>query len=124
MTPGEYDMTIFRGKTWSRTFTATVGGSAVDFETDYDGARMQVRPAILNEPEDTVEDPLIEFTTEDGQIVLDGTSLILTIPAAVSAAMDFRTGVYDLELYSGTDDAEVVDGLLYGKFEVKGEATV
>ncbi len=46
------------------------------------------------------------------------------LTAAETAVIPTKSGVYDLELYSGSGPAEIVDKFLYGKFTFDGEVTV
>lgn len=79
-------------------------------------ARMQVR-AKQDAP-----DVLVELTTENGGIVLGGAAgtIALRIEAAATAAYEWRSGVYDLEIIfaDGT-----VRRLMYGSVSVSLEVT-
>jgi len=124
MEPGEYDITIHRGKTFSLELAYSDDTGVVDLGKTYDTARMQIRPAVFSLPPDSpVPGPLLELTTGNGRLVL-GANLTITISAADTAALPWTTGRYDLELVSGVSPNEVVDALLFGKVTVKGEVTV
>lgn len=115
MTPGKYNIVIWRGGTWSIGITS----EDIDF-TDYTSFRMQIRPPwVKSSP---TQSALLELTSANGRIVLeDGNSILrLTIPAVNTAALTFDEGAYELELVNG----DVVDKLLYGAVTVKGELTV
>ncbi len=79
-------------------------------------ARMQIRESL--ESTTTLE----ELTTENGGITLGGTAgtVALLISATDTAALDFSTAVYDLELISG---AGIVTRLLYGDITLAEEVT-
>jgi hypothetical protein len=65
--------------------------------TIYTGARMQVKDKVGG-------DELALFTTDDDTLELDNTNKILWInmTAADSAALDFKTAVFDIELVAGS----------------------
>jgi hypothetical protein len=131
MVPGKYDMTIYRGSTFSLSFTAADANDVpVDFDADYidkPGAdlgdiRMYIRPAWAIRPETTKQDALLELTIANGRITTAGTTLTITLTAAETAAITFNEGKYDIELVTGAA-IPVVDKLLYGKVTVKDEQT-
>ena len=63
MTPGKYDIIIFRGSTWSVSLEA----EAIDF-SDYDEVRMQIRPPwIKGLP---IKPPLLLLDQDNGRITL------------------------------------------------------
>lgn len=119
MTPGKYDITIFRGSTWFVSLEA----EAIDF-SDYDEIRMQIRPPwIKGLP---IKPPLLLLDQDNGRITLSEDKINLTISAADTAGLYFDEGIYDLELvkHETADAVEVVDKLIYGSVQVKGEVTV
>jgi hypothetical protein len=79
-------------------------------------ARMHIRGAIDD------ADPIIILTTENGRIALGGVAgtITLTISATDTAAITDESGVYDLELVSGSG---VVKRLLQGNIVVTKEVT-
>lgn len=79
-------------------------------------ARMQVRPEIESS---TV---LVELTTENGRILLGGVdgTLILELDPATTAAFDWDSGVYDLEIQHANGD---VTALVFGAVSVRKEVT-
>ena len=80
-------------------------------------ARMKIRATV-----ESVD--VLESLTSGAEIILDNTNhtITITIPAADTAAYDFTTGVYDLELASG-DATPVVTRLLEGNVTVTEEVT-
>lgn len=133
MVPGKYDITIYRGSTWTITINAeNAQGIDIDFATSYvdnPGAglgdiRMQIRPIWETGPIPE-GDALLELTIANARIVLEGANLnlVLTLNAADTAALTFNTGKYELELVTG-DTVPVVDKLLYGDVTVTGEITI
>lgn len=116
MPAGTYDkFTIEQGATFSHTLTwKDSSGDAIDL-TGYT-ARMKVRGDTDTGTE------IIEMTTENGGITLGGVAgtVALLMTAVETAAMDFTTGVYDLELVSGV----LVTRLLQGKIKFDANVTV
>lgn len=103
MIPGKYDMTIYKGGTFSTSFTSENNlGVPMNF-SDYNEIRMQIRPIWAKMP--YTEDPLMDFTEANGRIVrpVDGLSLILNIAAADTEIIDFESGKYGLELIKYVD---------------------
>ena len=111
--PGTYDIVCPQGATFDRTFTYTVGGTAVDL-TGYT-AGLQVRAGA------DAGTALITLSTGGSGLVLGGTAgtITATISAAVTGAVDAGSYAYDLELYQGS----TVTRLLQGAFTVTGGVT-
>jgi len=90
--------------------TYTSGGVIRYFEpVDLDGytARMHIRQSL------TATTTLLELTTENARIALDNVAktITLTISATDTAALSFTSGVYSLELVSGSGEvAEILTG--------------
>ncbi len=105
----------------SLDFTAYTSGGALVYYTPVDlagfTARMQIR-ATAN----ATGDPLVSLTTENGGITIDNTAktIDLLIAATATAALDFVSGVYDLEMISA---GGVVTQLVAGKVLVQEEVT-
>lgn len=120
MPAGKYSFTVEQGTT--HTFTVVKkdsNGDAIDL-TGYSG-RMQIRP-------DFADNSSTVYTTVSSSIAGDGTGLYLTpisgsirveISAGVTEDFNFDSGVYDLELYSGS----YVERLLEGKVKISREVT-
>jgi hypothetical protein len=110
--PGTYNINCPQGATWDRTFTVTVGGTALDL-TGYTAA-MQVRESA------GAATALISLTNGSG-ITLGGTagSISLVIASTASASVAAGSYSYDLELNSGS----TVTRLLEGAFNVTGNVT-
>lgn len=110
--PGNYDIVCPQGVTFDRTFTYTLGGTAVNL-TGYTAA-LQVRAAY------DADTALISLTSGSG-ITLGGTAgtIAVTASATVTGAVDAGSYAWDLELYSGVE----VTRLLQGSFTVTGGVT-
>jgi hypothetical protein len=110
--PGTYNITCPQGATWDKTFTVSVGGTALNL-TGYTAA-MQVR-----ESADSTA-TLVSLTNGSG-ITLGGTAgtIGVTISSTASAAVDAGSYSYDLELNSGS----TITRLLEGSFNVTGNVT-
>jgi len=115
MAAASYDILIEQGATFSRTFIWKDSEEVAVDLTDYT-ARMQIRRTKSNSTS------LAEATTENGYIELGGDegTVIVTIPASVTADFEFLRGVYDIELI---DSEGVVTRLVEGAVEVSREVT-
>jgi len=111
--PGTYNITVWQGADYDRTFTVTQGGTALNW-SGYT-ARMQVR----NSSDATAT--LLSLTNGSG-ITLGGTAgtVALAITAAQSTAIPAGSYAYDLELVSS---GLQVTRLLQGSFTVSGNVT-
>ena len=113
ITPGTYNITVWQGADYDKTFTVTQGGTALNF-TNY-SARMQVREAA----DSTAY--MLSLTNGSG-ITLGGTAgtIAVAITNAQSSAISAGSFAYDLELVAGTG---TVTRLLQGSFTVIGNVT-
>jgi hypothetical protein len=110
---GKYDIVIEQGATFSRVITwKDSSNNPVDL-TGY-AARLQIRPTIGS------GEPILTLT-DGGGIELGGLAgtIALTISATQTAALNFSTANYDLELVSG----ETVKRLLRGSATLDEEYT-
>ncbi len=133
MIPGEYDITIYRGSTWTINVSKKDSNDVyVDFETDYinqptpDAGKieMHIRPAWQGKPRTPkLDTPLLSLSIATGEITAATTVLTFTLAADVTKNLDFNTGSYDVELVTG-DATPVVDKLIFGLVTVKDEKTV
>jgi hypothetical protein len=110
--PGTYNITCPQGATWDRTFTVTVGGTALNL-TGYTAA-MQVRESA------GAATALVSLTNGSG-ITLGGTAgtIGVIVAATATAALSSGSYSYDIELNSGS----TVTRLLEGAFNVTGNVT-
>lgn len=110
--PGIYNITCPQGATWDKTFTVSIGGTALDL-TGYTAA-MQVREAA------SASTALVSLTNGSG-ITLGGTAgtIGVVISSTASAAIAAGSYSYDLELNSGS----TITRLLEGAFNVTGNVT-
>ena len=111
--PGTYNITCPQGATFDRTFTISVGGTAMNL-TGYTAA-MQVRETYDSST------PIFSLTNGSG-ITLGGTAgtIAVLISSTASAAVSDGFYSYDLEITSG---GGVKDRILQGKFVVTPEVT-
>jgi hypothetical protein len=91
-------------------YTTYTGGGVLEYNqpvnlTGYT-ARMQIRSKL----EDLTV--LTELTTENNRILIDNTlkTITLTIPANVTAALNFQSAVYSLELVNGSEVTPFIGG--------------
>lgn len=113
--PGSYSFTIYQGATFSRVLTWKDEAGTLINLTGFT-ARMHIRTS-----KDAAA-PFVTLTTENGGITLGGAlgTITLAIAAAATAILSEESGVYDLELVSGTG---VVTRLLEGAVTVSKEVT-
>lgn len=112
------NLTILKGSTFSRLVTWKTGSPALPVDLTGCKARMQVR-AEIDSP-----DVLAEFTTEDGGIILGntaGTIEYAILTATESAAIDWESGVYDLEIVFA--DTVTVQRKIKGSVSISQEVT-
>jgi hypothetical protein len=110
--PGLYDLVCPQGASFDKTFTYSIGGTAVNL-TGYTAA-MQVREYA------DASTTLVSLTNGSG-ITLGGTAgtIDVAISAAVTAGVAAGSYTYDLELYSGSTAIR----LLQGAFNVTAGVT-
>jgi len=114
--PAKHNITIYQGATLRDVTTWKSGDPAVPVDLTGCTARMQVRQKVES------TDVLLSLTTENGGIILGGTAGTVTIylSATATAALTWKSGVYDLEIEFGTGD---VRRLLAGAVVVSPEVT-
>lgn len=102
-------------------FKTYTSGGHVQYNTPVSLTGMTARMSIKDKIGGT---ELLSLTTEDGRIDIDPVSRVITlsISAADTAAIVWKTGVYDLEMVSA-DVVPVVTALLCGKVSVTREVT-
>ena len=113
ITPGTYNITVWQGADYDKTFTCTQNGTSLNW-TGYT-ARMQVREAA----DSTAY--LLNLTDTSG-ITFGGTAgtIAVVITATQSSAISAGSYAYDLELISS---GNIVTRLLQGSFTVSGNVT-
>jgi hypothetical protein len=97
MKPAALDITIYQGSTFSQPFQWKSGDPSAPVNLTGYKARMQIREKISSPTY------IINLTTENGGIVFrDAINGIFSIEMsdAVTAAMDFKHAVYDIEFVS------------------------
>lgn len=119
MNPGEYNITVRKGGTFSLSIGAEDDLGAINFTSTYNKAELKVWPAWMKE-KGISGSPLLEMTTENVQIVLGTDSVLLQMDKDTTGALDFVEGIYELKLSNDLTQPEIVDPLLEGKFFVKG----
>lgn len=101
-------------------FAAYVSGGELLYHPPVDLSGFTARMTIREEIDSVT--PIIAMTDGGGEIILGGANgtVELLLSATVTAAFDFETAVYDLELVSGTG---VVTRLLSGNIVLSKEVT-
>lgn len=105
----------------SAGFKAYTSGGYVMYRTPKDLTDYTARMSIKDEVGGT---ELLSLTTENGRITIDTltSTVTLLLDAADTAAIDWVSGIYDLELVS-PDATEVVKALMSGTVTVVEEVT-
>ena len=118
MIPGKFDLPCPRGGTLDIGITGKDElDRDINFETDYDSCRLEVRPTWDKLPGRQAPNPLLELTTSNGGLVASGLTLTITDTAAATLLYTFSNAEYELELIND-GPPEVVSKFLYGKFIV------
>jgi len=120
MPSARYNLVVEIGATFNPVFTwKDSNGAPIDL-SGYK-ARMQIR-ADINDVT-----PIADLSTEHSppEITLGGPAgtITLLLTAAVTEAITADSGVYDLEVYTGTAPTETVVRLLSGKATFSPEVT-
>ena len=115
ISPGNYDITIYQGTSYSQQFTWKDQSNALVNLTGY-SARMMARTSI------DAAAPFITLTTANSGIVLGGSAgtITLSMSDTQTSALASTSGVYDLELIDGSGK---VSRLLQGNLFVSAEVT-
>lgn len=95
MQPADLDLTIYKGSTYSKLFQWKTGSPETPVDLTGCTARMQIRKRV-NDTE-----TLDILTTENGKLTIYNAAegrFRIDISAAESAAYQFTSGVYDLEI--------------------------
>jgi len=117
MTPGNYNITIFRGGTFDIELTASDLNGSINFSETYTAAELNIYDAWWD-ADDNMPEPLFEMTTGNGMITILGLSIKLHVPAGFTQGMSFTSGVYQLKLITD-GPIPIVDYFLVGNVTVK-----
>ncbi len=116
ISPGQYDITIYQGATYSQQFTwKDQAGTPMNL-TGYI-ARMMARVSV------DAATPFINLTTENNGIELGGAAgtIHIMMSDVQTAALTPQHGIYDLELENSA--AKIVIRLLQGTLIISPEVT-
>ena len=115
-TPAKLKLKIIQGATFRKPLAWLAPDKTTPIDLTGCTARMQVRSEIES---DTV---LLELTTENGCIVIDGSAgkLTLHLSPSATAAIAWESGVWDLEVVHPSGD---VTRLVQGSISVSREVT-
>lgn len=110
------NLEIEQGSTFRQKFTYSAGTPPAPVNLTGCKGRMQIRAKVQD------EQVLAELTTENGgvELVPLAGEITLNIDADTSAALSFRSGVYDFELEYSTG---IVERLFEGKVTLSPEVT-
>ena len=106
MSAGFHHFIIEQGATFGQVLTLTDSSSTVVNLGGYGSAEMDLR----NNPESS--SPVLTLTTANGGIALGGSAgtVTLTISATDTNNLTVGSGVYDLELVSGSNVYRILEG--------------
>jgi len=109
------DDEIQQGATWTQSVEVVEPDEVTPSDLTGYTARMMVKETRA----DTT--PLFELTTENGGLTIDATAGVVTIEvsATITAAIEWRLAIYDLELVLG----DSVERILEGTIECTPEVT-
>ena len=106
MSAGFHHFIIEQGATFGQVLTLTDSTGTVINLAGYASAEMDLR----RNPESS--NPIVTLTTANGGIALGGTAgtVTLTISASDTTSLLVGSGVYDLELVSGSNVYRILEG--------------
>ena len=118
MSAGKHNITIDQGATFSMRMTVKDNGTAMDLTSPQYAARGQLRLTKENSSS-------VAFTCEGsggGALLSNG---IIDVSLTAAQTDDIAAGryVYDIEIFTGTDNNGIVTRLLQGSAEVTREIT-
>lgn len=111
----QLNLELPQGSTFDETITVTDKNGAVIDLTGY-SARMKIRtPQYTSSPE-------VNWTSAGGEMIMgdDAGTITFDVSAATTAALDFKTARYDLEIESGSGK---VTRILEGYITLSREVT-
>ncbi len=117
MVPGKYNMTVFRGGTFDISISATDDNGDINFGQTYTSAKMCIYRAWLNNLDEDLDNCLYELNTTNGMLIITNTVIHIHIPALVTPALPFDSGVYLLKLIVDGIDP-IIDPFLKGRITV------
>lgn len=105
MTAGVYDLTIEKGATFRKTIYITDSDEVAVDITGYT-AQMQIRRTSQSAAN------FIELTTSNGGITITGAEgkIALYVSDVDTTAITEDRGIYDLEIFNGTDIVKILRG--------------
>lgn len=113
MIPGKLNFSIIRGGTCEISFTATDNDGDITFSDTYTSAALTIYKAWLSPIDYTPDTKLFEANTDNGYLTIDGKTILLYIPAAITNSLSFKEGVYRLGLIHSSA-VDIVDFMLVG----------
>lgn len=122
MLPGNFPITITKGKTYSLGFSGKLDdGQTFTFDS-YTDIILTVRQPWVHAQD--AEAPILKqwkMSTGEFAVSGDSTSFDLNLTAAATALLDFNEGRYELDLYTDIIEGDdIIDPFLKGKITVLG----
>ncbi len=132
MSAGKHNITIDQGATFSMRMTVKVDGTAKDLGTSGGGPQYAARGHLRLTKEVTETPPAIgsNMTSKSISFSCEGTGagnpkalandgiIDVTLTAAQTNSIPAGRYVYDIEIFTGTDNNGIVDRLIQGSAEV------
>tara|TARA_Y100001938_G_C8088394_1_gene433510 strand:+ start:477 stop:839 length:363 start_codon:yes stop_codon:yes gene_type:complete len=120
MSAGRYDITIEQGATFTLPISYKDSNDAViNLSSNYT-ARMRIKESHGGSLLASTESGDSTGATITVTLAASGNNVTISMTATNTAALNFDSAVYDLELVSGSE----VDRLLEGRVKLKKEVTV
>lgn len=120
MKPATLNITIYQGSTFTKSFQWSTGTTPTPVNITGYKIRMQLREKLSSPT------PIIECTTENGRITITDAvagKFKVEIAAADTAAMIFKSAVYDIEMVEPGLGPERVKRLIQGSVSLSLEVT-
>ena len=120
MSAGRYDLTIEQGATFTLPISYKDSNDAVINLSSGYSARMRIKESHGGTLLASTESADSTGATITVTLAASGNNVTISMTATNTAALNFDSAVYDLELASGSE----VDRLLEGRVKLKKEVTV
>jgi hypothetical protein len=111
-----------RGDTFARRVPITMGGSAYSPESLTGGIKFTLRTSIPDSSEVTDTGAIDQASIATGEIAIDGTAIVITIPASRTTAWPTGRLYYDLQGVISGSPATVYT-LASGQIMIKADIT-
>ena len=122
MIPGEYNITIYKGTTFSIELAPEDDDGPIPFDQTYTEGSLRIYPAgVVTMADAENADVLIELTVANGGLDINTTRVIAEISQPETAMIEWSSARYVLDLIVG-GDIPIVDRMVYGTVTVEALA--